>query len=369
MEDNTHIIQITGTNSGMLDMYPTVVYYNGFFFQNVGFETTFNYPTTTFGGPLTGEDYEPYGDGGVSFGFEASGGPISNYTYDDFSRLTSVINLGNFFCLPTLVFSFSSYDESVSPINKITYRFKEQQHTLSPSFSGIDKIIFSASTDSSTIVKLNKLTPPKQKTFTLTPTPGENFTTTETLFLSVFKIDNTVNKFIINFNLYQCGVLDVYNNTNIINSQILEDANLILLTMEDKNTKRVMNSIIRTDIPFYLLTGGDIISLPDDEDEPRVVFEFESTPTEEIFLAEQIRQQSLPEVPVPPPKLNPIVPDVAEYYYRGEKGIRIRPLLVTLLPRQEFFYLNPQSGLTILSGGAPYTPGGGIQFNVEFKGV
>jgi hypothetical protein len=346
-----------------------VVYYNGFFFQNIGFNSTFNYPTTTYGGPLTGENYEPYGDGGVSFSSEASGGPIYNYTYDDFSRLTSVVNIGNFFCLPTLVFSFSSYDESVSPINKIAYSFKDEHYTILPSLSETTSTTFPILTGPPVIIKLNRLISPKLKTFTLSPEPGKNFVTTETLYLSVFKLDNTINKFIINFDLYQCGVLDVYSSTNIINSQILDDANLVLLTMEDGATKRVMNSIIRTDIPFYLLTGGDVVSLGAEEEGPRVVFEFESTPTDEIFLAEQIRQQALPEIPIPPPKINPIVPDIAEYYYRGEKGIRIRPLIVTLLPRQEFFYQKPESGLTILSGGAPYAPGSGIKFNVEFRGI
>jgi hypothetical protein len=370
MVTNTQIIQITGTNSGLLSTFPTVSYYDGFFFQNIDFSSTYTYPTTTYGGPLTGDaGYIPYENDGVAFNFEISGGPIENYTYEDFSKLTSFVDIGNFFCLPTITFAFSSYDESVSPINKISYYFNELQGVLSPSISTRLVTFFITPTSSPTLIEINSLQPPKQKTFSITPTPTESYQTNYTLFLSVFKMDNTVNKFICNLNLFQCGILDVYNSTNIIDSQILDDPRKILLTMEDRDNNQVFNSILKTDIPFYLLTGGDIIELKTEEIEPQIVFELETTPVPEVFLAEQIRQQNIPVVPIPEPKINPVVPVIAKYFYRGERGIRIRPPIVSLLPGQEFFYQQPQSGLIILSGGAPYIPGNGINFNVEFRGL
>jgi hypothetical protein len=94
----------------------------------------------------------------------------------------------------------------------------------------------------------------------------------------------------------------------------------------------------------------------------------------ETFIASQIRQLASvagvePIIPEPRPVLNPITPVLAEYYYRGVRGIIIRPLLTRLLPRQEFFYASPGSGMIITSGGAPYLPGSGISLQIGFVDI
>jgi hypothetical protein len=311
---------------------------------------------------------------------EVSGGPISNYSYLDYSSLKSVINIGNFFCNPTLVLYFSSYDESVSTISKITYEYKNEVGSLFPNISSIKAPVVTLTTfeiapgefftkEITNIVNTFQYKSPKNQIITVEPAPGFNYITAETIFLSVIKFDNTVNTFELNFNIIHCGILDVYGDSNILNSQILNSFDTILLTMEDKNTKRVYNSILRTDIPFFLLTGGDVVELSTEETEPDVIFALESEdPDRDVFLADELKQQNLPISPAPPPKINPVAPqEFGEYFYRGEKGIRIRPLLARLLPRREFFYEIPYSGLILLSGGAPYYPGKGISFNLEYR--
>jgi hypothetical protein len=311
---------------------------------------------------------------------EVSGGPISNYSYLDYSGLKSVLNIGNYFCEPTLIFHLSSYDESVSVISKVVYEYKNKIFTLFPNISTFKTSINTLTTiqvgenefvekNITQVVNRFVYTSPKNQIFTIKPSPGFNYITTDTLYLSVIKFDNTVNTHNINFNIIHCGILDIYGSSTLLNSQLLNSPDKILLTLEDSNTKRVYNSILRTDIPFVLLTGGDIIELTSEETEPDAIFEFEATDQPgDVFLAEQIKQKALPVKPTPPPRINPVVPpDQGEYFYRGEKGIRIRPLLVRLLPRQEFFYEIPYSGLILLSGGAPYFPGRGISFNVEYR--
>lgn len=315
-----------------------------------------------------------------TFATEVSGGPISNYSYLDYSSLKSQINIGNFFCNPTLVLYFSAYEESVSVISKIIYDYKHNVGVLTPSISSVKTPITSLTTieiapgeffqkEITNIVNLFLYTSPKNQIITINPIPSFNYITADTIYLSVIKFDNTVNEFELNFNIVHCGILDIYSESNILNSQVLNSTDTILLTMEDKKTKRVYNSMLRTDIPFYLLTGGDVVELAEDETEPDAIFEFESSdPGRDVFLAGEIRQKTLPAAPTPPPKINPITPpDFGEYFYRGEKGIRIRPLLARLLPRQEFFYEIPYSGLILLSGGAPYYPGTGISFNLEYR--
>jgi len=347
--NNTYFKQITGTEYGALSGYPVVSYIDGFYYRNVEYIDTFSYPTTTFGGSLTADIL-------TTFNY-ISGGPISNYTYEDFSKLNSNIFMGIYFCTPTVYISLSSYDESVSPISKIIFDVSGNISTL---YSQI-------STQTISAVENFVIIPPKNNLIEINLSPGEKYSTLAKSGLSVFKFDGTINTFTLYFSVLHCGILDLYQDAYILNSQILDKSNLVLLTVEDNNSKRVFNSILDTNIPFFLLSGGDNVSLGEFEEQPEEVFELETASS--VFLASEIRQVELPVVPTPKPKINPITPGLAEYYYRGERGIRIRPLLARLLPRQAFVYAQPESGLLILSGGAPYFPGIGIRFNVEFREI
>jgi hypothetical protein len=357
-QGNTYIFQITSSNFGLLSDYSRVNYLDGYYFKNIDLISTFNYPTTTYAGPLTGNGPTSLSaDGYVVFDSVSSGGPISNYTYEDFSGKNSKINLGLFFCNPTIILSLSSYDESVSPITTIIYEEYNTPNILTPSIT--------VTTISS--VDIFNLASPKNIPISLYPKTTEKYTTIYESRLSVLKLDATMNTFTLVASVLQCGILDVFDSTNILNSQILDDPKKVLLTFENKRTKTVYNNIINTDIPFYLLTGGEVVELDTDVVEPDAVFELE--PANETFVTEQLRQISAPTIPEPKPKINPVKPNLSEYLYRGERGIRIRPLLTTLLPGEEFYYARPESGLIILSGGAPYYPGLGILYNLEFRQI
>lgn len=370
-EDNTHFIQITGTSSGLLSAYPDVSYFDGFYFNSIN-ASTFSYPTTTYGGTLTAgilPDPIPVNwDGGVTFTEIASGGVIKNYSYEDFSKILSKFYVGNYFCTPTLVLSFSTYDESKSFVKRITYTYKDKTYSITPEISSF--FTFVNNVTSYDYIKTYKLISPKVKTATVSVVPNEEYLKKETIYIDVIKADNTVNKLEVNFNVVQCGILDIYRETNILNTQILDDVNSLLLTLEDNNTKKTFNSIVDINTPYYLVTGGDI-KLPTQEQEINVVFDIEgAAPAEEtVFLAEQIQQQTLilPTIPVPTPDISPINPQVGEFYYRGERGIRVRPLLSKLLPGDKFYYERPASGLILSEGGAPYYPGKGVLYNLEFR--
>lgn len=372
---NTHIIEITGTQAGLLSAYPTVRFFDAFFFKNVDFKSTFTYPTTTYGGTLTAGNYPvpvPEGwDGGVTFTQVVSGGTIQNYTYDDYSSQTTPLSIGNYFCTPTIIFSFKSYDESVSPVKKITWEYQNKVSSLSPKISST-KLIIPLPGDEFLISDISKVLKPKNQSIQLDCIPDPQYIKLETVYLSVFKMDNTINKFTIYFNIIQCGLLETFGTSSLINSQILDSSNKILLTIENKETNNVYNTILNTDIPFYLLTGGDVVQLDLDSLEPEEIFDLEDTsaPRNTIFLVEQIRQIALePQEPLPDPDINIINPNLAEYYYRGERGIRVRPLITRLLPGEEFYYEIPSSGMVLTSGGAPYIRGRGIRMNLEFRTV
>ena len=338
--NNTQTIQLTGTAYGILSSFPVINYKDGYFFQNLDEVSTFQYPTSTGGGPLTANEGGPEWDGFVVFQSELSGGPITNVAYDDFSNLNSLQELGIYFCTPTLYLSLSSFDESVT-VYEPTVRFA----TL---------------TSANTFI----ITPPKSQIITLDFTPGEKYITPYVTGLSVIRLDNTVNTFTLRTSVVQCGVLDLYDTTNILNTQVLDNANQILLTLENKTNNSVYTNILNTDIPFFLLTGGDIINIQPSEIELQPIFELD--PVSEFDIG-QIIQVAAPVNAIAKPKPNPITPAAAEYYYRGGRGIRMRPLLARLLPGQEFSYSRLSSGLIILSGGAPYFPGSGIAYRVEFR--
>jgi hypothetical protein len=368
---NTYTIHISTTVGGLLSTFPRADYYNAYFFKNIDFTSTYNYPTTTYGGPLTAgilpftipDDW----DGGVVFNKNISGGPISNFTYEDFSGLLTEAFIGNFFCTPTINLSFSSYDETVSPISKIVYEHKENIYSVSPILTSV--ITINDRISAFDLIRAVKLITPKQNIIAITPSPAEEYNSTEFIYLSVYRVDSTLNRFKLSYNIFQCGIFDLYKDVQIINSQILDNSSKLLLTLEEKSTKRIYSSVLEVNTPFFLVTGGDTVFLPSIEEELNEVFEIEAgaPESEVIFLAEQIRQKSLPVNPTPRRKINPISPDLAEYYYRGEQGIRIRPLLVKLLPREEFYYERPTSGMIITSGGAPYYPGDGILYNIEYR--
>lgn len=371
MEDNTYTIQVSTTRSGLLSAFSRTDYYNAYFFRNVDFTTSYTYPTTTYGGTLTAGAL-PFiipdnWDGGVTFTKTISGGPISNYTYEDFSGLLTEAYIGSFFCTPTLVLSFSSYDETVSPICKIVYEHREKNYSLSPILSST--LTLNNRVTAYDLIRATALIRPKDQKIYITLSPTEDYSKTEYIFLSVFKADTTVNKFKLKYDIFQCGIFDLYQDVQIINSQILNNSSKLLLTLEEKTSKRVYTSVLDINTPFYLVTGGDAVFLPAEELELDEVFEIDAGAPEEevIFLAEQIRQKSLPILATPRRRINPISPDLAEYYYRGEMGIRIRPLLAKLLPREEFYYEQPTSGMRITSGGAPYYPGDGILYNIEYR--
>lgn len=347
-------IQLTGTAYGILSSFSVINYKDGYFFQNLDEVSTFQFPTSTFGGPLTANEGGPEWDGFVLFETELSGGPITNTSYDDFSNLNSVIGLGVHFCTPTLYLSLTSFDESMSRITKIVCEHNNDVTVYEPT------IRFESLTSTNTF----RITPPKSQIIKLDFKPGESYITPYTTGLSVIRLDNTVNTFTLRTSVVQCGVLDLYDTTNILNTQVLDNANQILLTLENKTNNTVYTNILNTDIPFYLLTGGDIINIQPSEIELQPIFELE--PVDEFNIG-QIIQVAAPINAVPKPKPNPISPAAAEYYYRGGRGIRMRPLLARLLPGQEFSYSRLDSGLIILSGGAPYFPGLGIAFRVEFR--
>lgn len=359
-DKNTHYVELTGTAYSPLSAYPSVDFKNGYYYKNVDGISTFNFPTTTFGGPLTASQGPLSADGGVIFTQEISGGPLVNFTYNDFSGLDTKVDLGLYFCTPTVYVSLSNFDTTVSPILKFIYQ-------SSPTSKLITLNSVLSVQPLSTFVN-TLLLPPLTPTLKFEFTPSSKYITTYNSFLSVLRLDGTINTFTFLTSVAQCEMLELYDTANILNSQILDSSDYVLLTLENSNNKTVYNSILNTSLPFYLLSGGDTTSLEDIEVEPITIFDLDTASQAATeFIADQIRQIALPEIPQPKSKINPITPEAAEYYYRGVRGIRVRPLIAKLLPGETFYYAIPQSGLIITTGGAPYLPGLGISFDVRFR--
>lgn len=220
---------------------------------------------------------------------QLTGGPLNNFSYEDYSLLTSVINIPIQSCVTKMVIDLSNFDISKSKINKIAYSFNNTETTIT------SKIV-----DNTIVFNDNK--------FSFLIVPSENKTIeTYYLYLSVYRYDSTINKLILSGDLLKCGIRDLYKNTKLLDAQILDNSKELLLVSENNEDKNVFLNKLNVNIPIQSLSGGEV--------EPLINVDFVDN-EEVIFLLDLIADNIVKEkftkpffIPVPAPRTNPIRPE------------------------------------------------------------
>lgn len=273
-----------------------------------------------------------------------SGGPFSNVSYEDFSALTSVVEIPVQSCITELTVNMQDFEQSVSKVSKIIYSYNNEQIDI-PSFidnntytiesitlqnggSGyfaVPRVLTSDNikikdailvpeldVKTTTITSINIIdgglykgiprisipgglvfaasaaptmvrlgTSLRNSVFTVRLIPSKNkFLDTYMIGISVLRFDSTVNKLILSGNILKCSIRDFYRNTSLLDAQLLEDSKELLLVTENKEKKLIFNNKINIDVPVQALTGSDI--------EPLVNKEISTLDDEEILLLSEL---------------------------------------------------------------------------------
>lgn len=222
------------------------------------------------------------------FSNELTGGPLSNFSYEDYSLLTSIVTIPIQSCVTMLTIDLSNFDVSKSKINKVVYSINDKETTLT------SKIV-----DNTLIFDDVK--------FSFIVVPSNNKTIeTYYMYLSVFRHDSTINKLIVSGDLIKCGIRDFYKNSKLLDSQIGDDSKEVLLVSENTDDNAVFLNKLNIGIPAQSLSGGEV--------EPLINSDYIED-EDIIFLLDLISDEVVTEkfskpffVPVPAPRTNPIRP-------------------------------------------------------------
>jgi hypothetical protein len=232
----------------------------------------------------------PYYIDNINYSLITSGGPVSNYSYQDFSSLTSIISLPIQNCLTMLTVDLSGIETSKSEIVKIVYSYGNYNKTITSNFINNSAIFV-------------------EKNFSVYVIPSnDKMVQTYYLYLSVFRQDSTINKFILSGDIIKCGIRDFYKNTKLIDSQVTDNNKEVLITMEDNEKNITFINKLNVQIPTQSISGGEVL--------PLINTDFEES-TEEIFLLADILAEDRPKesfkkpffIPVPSSRINPITPE------------------------------------------------------------
>jgi hypothetical protein len=229
---------------------------------------------------------------------EITGGPFSRYSYEDYSMSISQFNLPIQACITNLTISFSSFDESASLINQIIYEYKGviQNVSTNVNISAVTEDIFATTKDFNNQIQV-----------TLEPDEELQLSNYQ-INLSVVRFDTTINKIILNGSILKCAINDLYSDTHLLDSQLLDETNKIVLILEDKKAKQLYLNSLDTTILNVHLTGGDVEMLKNNE----VEVEEENIVSLADLLngapAIDVGSKLPPTIPFAPPNINPIRP-------------------------------------------------------------
>jgi len=222
-----------------------------------------------------------------------SAGFLTNTAYEDFSVLTSRISLPIQSCINKLTINLESFDQTVSKISKVQYIHNDNFIEIPSTFT---IILTDVQIDLSQ----------KRTDFILVPDKDKQVSTYY-VYLSVYRYDSTVNKFILSGNLTKCSITDYYNNTVLVDAQVLDNSKEVLLVSENRDKSTIFTNTINVTVPVQALTGGEVQELVNNE----VVQEDEGL----ILLADLLEEEQVKEtfklpglVPTPAPRINPIKP-------------------------------------------------------------
>lgn len=229
----------------------------------------------------------------LNYYYTVTGGILSSTSYEDFSALTSIITIPIQSCVTLLTLNLSAFDITVSEVSKVQVEYNDIYKEITSNLEVVGN-------DIKPILKNNKID------LVLMPDKN-NYVSTYTISLSVYRFDSTVNKFILSGNLLKCNVLDYFKNSNLIDAQILDNINDILLVNEDPDKKIIFLNRLNVEAPVQILTGGDVevlqnIDVISPEDDVILLSDLLDDESEEQPLKVPI----IP--PLPRPRINPIQP-------------------------------------------------------------
>lgn len=237
----------------------------------------------------------PYYKENLTFKEEITGGPLSNVTYEDFSALTSYITLPVQSCVTLITIVLSSFETTKSNIQKVVYNCGN--------INGVVDSSFSSRPNSSSFINFDK-----NQTIQFIVVPSDVKTLQSYfIYLSVFRTDSTINKFILSGSLLKCGINDLYGRNKFVDSQLLNDSKDLLLVTENLQRNMLYLNKVNVDIPTPALSGG--------EEKALINTDFEGLEEDIILLSDLIEDEVVETfrrpyfVPVPAPRTNPIRPE------------------------------------------------------------
>jgi len=223
-----------------------------------------------------------------------SGGMLNNFSYEDYSVLTSTYEIPTQGCVTRITVGLKNFDSSVSKISKVLYEHNNKLVEIPATFTN---------NVTSFDIRLEK----DETDFIIIP-DNEKQLSTYAIGLSVFRYDSTINKLVLSGNIARCSIIDAYSNTSLIDSQILDNPKKILLVTENKTDALLQNNVLDVTLPLQALSGGEI--------EPLFNKEAQGELDEIILLSDLLEDedQAVEEfktpgiIPVPAPRINPIRP-------------------------------------------------------------
>lgn len=238
--------------------------------------------------------YEYYKEN-VSFNETVTGGPLSSTSYEDYSLLTSKITLPIQDCVTLLSINLSGFDITMSNISKIVYDYKGELKEISSNLVFKDNDIVP-------VLSGNKIN------LVLFPSKDE-FVSTYNIRLSVYRFDSTVNKLHLSGNILKCNVLDYFEKSNLLDSQVINNSREVLIVTENQDKNLLFLNKLDVTLPPQALSGGEVRDLINDDistDDDVVVLLSElldeTSATREVFKVPIIP-------PLPRPRINPILPN------------------------------------------------------------
>lgn len=305
------------SNTTELSTYGFCSWLDHHIFKDTGLSPTgydFLYPLTAYGGPLSAST-------AIVYSASAIGGPLYEICYQDFCYKQTILTAFETYCVTTVNFVLSAIDESVASVMKIVYDFgdgsaevyNDYKFTSNPPVSPKDIVV-------------SHVYYPQNKTLT-TYNPS----------ISVVFSDCCVNTYTAMICAFRCGILDVYEDTFLLDAAQSKDSFNIILTLEDQGRRQIFGNLLDLNEPLPVLSG-----LPG-----------EVQPVPQVEVSTAVRSNTARRL-----RRNPIVASVSQYDYIEGTGIDLVPDTSTLETLQPFQISN--SSIQLSGTGAPYAGGTGI---------
>jgi hypothetical protein len=226
--------------------------------------------------------------------YSLCGGKFDNTYYEDISLKESFFNIPIQACTTKLTLILSAFDETVSDIKEVECVYRDQHYKIETPLN--------VSTLSAENLKLNR------KIDILLNPEGKNHRSTYSIFLSVYKYDTTINKITLSGEILKCGILDMYYDNYLLDTQLGSNSNNVYILNEDRKNKQLYINTLDTDVPDQILSGGDIKLLQNDE----LIKEAEITLTlaELLGIVKESKYiYTRPVIsPIANPNINPVLP-------------------------------------------------------------